>query len=57
MDTIKYQTCPRIPNGNALIVVLVTCKNDKKDLIKIKGPRVVITSIIDYLDAQWQLTR
>ena len=37
------------------MVVLVTCKNDE-DPIKNEGARVVITLLINFSDAQGQLT-
>ena len=48
-DLAEFWTHPRF------LSVLVACKNEE-DAIKNEGARVVTTLIIDFSDAQWQLT-
>ena len=46
---------PNLAPIQTFMVVLVTCKNEE-DLIKNEGARVVTTLVIDFSDAQGQLT-
>ena len=46
---------PKFKLIQALIVVLVTCKNEE-DPIKNEGTRVLTSLLFDFSDTQWQLT-